>query len=111
MSNKEKIYDEQIFPLMTQIIEICQKNKIPMFSTFEYNKNEFCKSILREDDYSPHYLFSYLEILSHCVEQDGINVDKLIMWIVKEAERVGKHSSIYLKKLNIDPETGKSYEE
>jgi hypothetical protein len=33
--NKEQIYDEQIAPLMTQIIEVCQKHGIAMISSFE----------------------------------------------------------------------------
>jgi len=33
--NKEQIYDQQIAPLMTQIIEICQKNGIAMIASFD----------------------------------------------------------------------------
>ncbi|AFQ50415.1 hypothetical protein [Burkholderia cepacia] len=33
-TNKEQIYDEQISPLMTQIIAICQQHKIPMLASF-----------------------------------------------------------------------------
>lgn len=36
IKDNEKVYDEQIAPLMTQIIEICQKNEIPIFATFAY---------------------------------------------------------------------------
>jgi len=32
--DKEKIYDEQISPLMTKIIEICQANDIQMLMSF-----------------------------------------------------------------------------
>lgn len=32
----ENVYDEQIAPLMTQIIEICKHHKLPMFATFLY---------------------------------------------------------------------------
>lgn len=32
----ESVYDEQIAPLMTQLIEICAKHKLPMFATFLY---------------------------------------------------------------------------
>lgn len=32
--NKEQIYDEQIAPLMTQIIEICQKHGIAMLASY-----------------------------------------------------------------------------
>lgn len=30
----EKVYDEEISPLMQQIIEICRREKMPMFATF-----------------------------------------------------------------------------
>lgn len=32
----ESVYDEQIAPLMTQIIAICAEHKLPMFATFLY---------------------------------------------------------------------------
>lgn len=32
----EDIYDAEIAPLMTSIIEICKKHKMPMFATFLY---------------------------------------------------------------------------
>lgn len=37
---KEKIYDEQISPLMTQIIKICKDNNIAMFSTYRLGFDE-----------------------------------------------------------------------
>ena len=36
----EKVYDEQISPLMAQIIKICVKNKIPHLCTFAYKYEE-----------------------------------------------------------------------
>lgn len=35
IADNEAIYDEQIFPLMAQIIEICDKHKIPMVASFQ----------------------------------------------------------------------------
>jgi hypothetical protein len=32
----EKVYDEEVAPLMTKIIEICKQHKLPMFATFLY---------------------------------------------------------------------------
>lgn len=37
---KEKIYDEQINPLMAQIIKICQDNDIAMFANFRLGFDE-----------------------------------------------------------------------
>jgi hypothetical protein len=35
MTDKETIYDTEIFPLMDKIIDICHKNKIAMLCHFE----------------------------------------------------------------------------
>lgn len=40
MPNKEQIYDAEIFPLMAQIIAICQKNEISMFATYDIPTEE-----------------------------------------------------------------------
>lgn len=47
----EKVYDEQISPLMTKIIEICQEHRIPMVASFQYANSEtegpaFCTTIM-----------------------------------------------------------------
>lgn len=34
--DKEHVYDSQISPLMTQIIEICKEHSIPMIASFTY---------------------------------------------------------------------------
>ena len=36
IEDNEKIYDEQISPLMTKIIAICKKHHIPMAAVFQY---------------------------------------------------------------------------
>ena len=35
MSDREKVYDEQIAPLMEQIIAIAKRERIPTFATFQ----------------------------------------------------------------------------
>ena len=45
----EEIYDEQIAPLMTQIIAICAKHKIPVAATFEYATDDFCTTTMGFD--------------------------------------------------------------
>lgn len=37
---EEAIYDEQIAPLMTQIIAICNEHRIPMVAQFVYGNTE-----------------------------------------------------------------------
>lgn len=36
----EDVYDNEISPLMRQIIEICNKHKIPMICSFAYENDE-----------------------------------------------------------------------
>ncbi|WP_313686037.1 hypothetical protein, partial [Pantoea sp.] len=37
--NLESVYDEQISPLMQQIIEICNQHQIPMVCSFAYEND------------------------------------------------------------------------
>lgn len=48
MTDCETIYDEQINPLMTKIIEICQANDIPMFASFKYKDDGYCTTYLND---------------------------------------------------------------
>lgn len=47
--NNEAVYDEQIAPLMTQIIAICKEHGIPMAATFEYEPEGYCSTTLPFD--------------------------------------------------------------
>jgi hypothetical protein len=55
--NKEQVYDTQISPLMVQIIEICNTNKIAFLASFSIPTEEApelaCSSALLEDDFKP----------------------------------------------------------
>jgi hypothetical protein len=35
----EAVYDEKIFPLMAQIIDICREHRMPMFASFLYGRD------------------------------------------------------------------------
>ena len=55
--NKEQIYDEEISPLMAQVIDICQKHKIAMVMTFHLPDDEqdtlHCSTALVSEDWKP----------------------------------------------------------
>lgn len=34
--NKEKVYDNEISPLIKEIVAICEKNEMPMIASFAY---------------------------------------------------------------------------
>ena len=62
--NKEDVYDAEIGPLMTKIIDICNGHKIPMLASFTYESCEekgigHCTTLLngfenRKDDDLQH---------------------------------------------------------
>ena len=55
--NKEEIYDSQISPLMTKIIQICKDHKIAMIMSFALPTDEepglSCSTALLNDEYEP----------------------------------------------------------
>ncbi len=96
MTDKEAIYDNQISPLMTQLLEVCQREGIPMFASFQFSEEGFCTSALSLG----HCIFDHYRALSQCAGSGGVNVDKYMNWVAKDAIRNG-HSSIYLKMSGI----------
>jgi hypothetical protein len=56
--DKESVYDEQLAPLMTQILEICEANEIPMIADFFLKRDEeqgdlHCTSALAHYPHTP----------------------------------------------------------
>lgn len=55
--NKEQIYDEQIYPLMAEIVAICQLHKIAMLASFAIPTDDDptlqCTTTLLSNDYDP----------------------------------------------------------
>lgn len=97
MEDKENIYDEKIAPLMTQIIDICKKHKLPFFASFQYADNNFCTSGGRMKG---HPVFEYYDAIKQCIGLGGINIDKFMFWIMRGAKEKG-HSSIILSQLDV----------
>ena len=76
MKNKESIYDEQISPLMTQILKICQEHELPMFASFQFCDDGFCTSALD----TGHPVIKHYQALAQCGQNGGVNVDKYMFW-------------------------------
>jgi hypothetical protein len=66
--NKEQVYDDQVSPLMSQIIEICKTNKIAFIASFSIPTEEDadlrCTSAMLEDAFEPpeEFLRAWREI-------------------------------------------------
>ena len=53
--NKEYVYDQEIAPLVSQIIEVCKSNDIPMVASFCYglsdnDAEDLCTTFITQSD-------------------------------------------------------------
>lgn len=93
MNDKEKIYDEQISPLMKQIIQICKANDIPVFAEFQYGDCDFVKTNVST---TGHWLFHWLDACTQCAQPDGMNADKFIMWLMNSGKENKSSACLHL---------------
>lgn len=98
MKNNEKIYDDQISPLMKQVINICKKEGIPFFAEFQYSKTDFAKTSIPAMD--QHCIMDIIHALSQCIEGTGVNADKFFIYL---SRTYPNKSSIVMKMLGNDP--------
>ena len=98
MKNKEDYYDEEIAPIISDLITRCKSEGIGLFANFQYSKDGFCQTLISKDN---HCILTILKALSDCVEENGVNIDKFIIWIMREYPN---KSSMVLKILGKEPE-------
>jgi hypothetical protein len=73
----EAVYDAEIAPLMSQIIAICQRNRMPMIATFAYRgdergENDLCTTVLPFDDRTPQTIaLAYGVIMRNSSDLEG----------------------------------------
>lgn len=51
---KEQIYDEEIYPLMAKILDICKEHRIAMLADFHMDNGLKCTSARLAPEYNPH---------------------------------------------------------
>lgn len=95
MPDKEQVYDEQIAPLMTQIIEICRAHKIKMHASFELDGDMMCTTNLNHGEPSPVPLRLMLY-----ASKAGNNIDAFMGAVKRDAQEYG-HTSIALELLGV----------
>ncbi len=83
MTDKEKIYDEQIAPLIAKIIEICKTEEIPMFAEFQYADLGFCTTCIYPEVDGRNVTTKLYNVLSQCRIEEGVNIDKFYLHIAK----------------------------
>lgn len=101
--NQEEIYDQQIAPLMSQIIEICKQNEINCHATFY---------LLQENDESEeptrvwcttHLPFNApagIRLMEYLATSRG-NLDIFLTACIRDGELHG-HESAFLQKLQME---------
>lgn len=98
MPTKEEAYDEKIAPLMTQLIEVCQKNQIQMHASFVLSEETYCNTHLLNDEIEPVALR-----LMRYAAATRANFDEFMFAVMRWSEEAG-HSSAVLTQLGINPE-------
>lgn len=99
--NTEKIYDEQIAPLMSQIIELCNKHQIPFHASFFPSTGDESGHV-RVTSHSAYEsihpeVFHNLNLLYWAAAAGG-NLDVFMMAAEAYAKKHG-HNSMYLALL------------
>lgn len=94
-SKRERIYDEQIAPLMTQIIDICKREGFGI-SGFVELTDEFTVLVHAEpeDRHTARMRMAY-----YLLKADG-NIDLFLTAVQRDAKKHG-HSSMYLRLLEM----------
>jgi len=100
MENKEKIYDEQIAPLMNQIIEICRSENIPMFVEFQYSDSDFRKTLVYPNVDGRNVTMRLYDVLSTCRIEEGINIDDFFLYLTRNFPNSG---SMVMRMLGKEP--------
>lgn len=77
----EKVYDEQIYPLMDEILKICKEHKMPVLASFMYQRTEedgdgFCTSFLSftEERKPPKKLYNAFHIIKNEAKLSGTKI-------------------------------------
>lgn len=100
--DKEDVYDQEIAPLMTQIIDICKKHQMPMFATFEFAPKAYCETILPDETGRNSITF---QLIWMAARAKG-NGDILIKAMMDHAKKHGNGSAflaILMDRLKILP--------
>jgi hypothetical protein len=100
MDDKEHIYDEEIAPLMTKIIEICKREQIPMFADFQYSDVDFCTTLIYPDVDGRNVVMNLYNVLSRCRIDEGVNIDSFFFHLARNYDN---QSSIVMKLLGKEP--------
>lgn len=97
---REKIYDEQIAPLLLQVSDLCVANDMAMVAVVEYNPGDLGRTVAKVDDEAG----LAMQMLYYCALARE-NVDRYIEALKRHAKEnnIDMSGSIYLGGLWENP--------
>lgn len=90
----EKVYINDIHPLVERITLICKQSGMPMFMTFQDGENSFRTSCINQEK------SQFEKIRLHMTVNETWSIDQLLSMIIEDAKKNG-HDSLYLKAMGI----------
>jgi len=91
---QEKIYIDDVHPLVERITLICKQSGMPMFMTFQDGSDSFRTSCINQENSQ----FEKLKL--HMLVNETWSIDQLLSIIIEDAKKNG-HDSLYLKAMGI----------
>jgi hypothetical protein len=94
MDDKEKVYDDEVAPLLRQVCDLCEKHGMPMLAVVQFNQTDWGHTAYTSGPYP-------LANMRHCYyfAKSG-NFDASMGAVLDDARKYG-HSSIYLTLLGV----------
>lgn len=93
----EKVYQEDIHPLIERLNLICEQNKMPMFATFQDNKGSFRTSCLNVES------SDFNKLKMHFWVHETWSFDEFMKKVILDA-KVNGHDSSFLSAMGIKKE-------
>lgn len=94
MKNMEDTYSQDIHPLVERITLVCQQVGMPMFMTFQENKEAFRTSFINNDS------SGLTKLRMHQFVHQTWSFDEFMKKVIEDARENG-HNSLYLKAMGI----------
>ena len=95
MSEKEKLYDDEIAPALLALGKQCEQHGFSLVAVVEWEPGETARTVTLQAGAS--FKLKLVELAARCCG----NVDAMFMGLMKYAKEHG-HSSIFLKRLGVD---------
>ena len=96
----EKIYDDEVGPLLIQVRDLCAKHKMNFVAAVQYGRDEWAYSVSFENTDNAEYpILGNLRNMYYFAQTQ--NFDSSLNGSIQDARKYG-HSSMYLKMLGVE---------